>query len=145
MAIIQGMCASFKKQLLEAVHDFRVGGDTFKIALYSEAANIGPQTTEYTTDGEITGAGYSAGGLVLTNINPASMGISGIAGFSNPVWESATFSARGALIYNTTPSHTYTNPACIVLDFGIIRSVSAQTFTVIMPVLTDSNALVRIT
>ena len=145
MAIIQGMCVSFKRQLLEAVHDFRVAGDTFKIALYSESANIGPQTTEYTVDGEITGAGYTAGGLVLVNVAPASMGISGITGFANPSWASATFSARGALIYNTTPSHTYTNPACIVLDFGITRSVNNQTFSVIMPSLTDANAIVRIT
>lgn len=145
MAIIQGMCVSFKKQLLEAVHDFRVSGNTFKIALYTDAANIGPQTTQYTTDGEVSGTGYAAGGLSLTNIAPISMGISGITGFNNPSWAAAIFSARGALIYNTTPSHTYTNPACIVLDFGITRSVNNQTFSVIMPSLTDTNAIVRIT
>ena len=144
MAIIQGMCVSFKEQLLEAAHDFRVGGNVFKIALYNESANIGPQTTEYTTDGEIAGLGYVAGGIALTNVNPIVFNSSGIANFANAAWPAATFSARGALIYNSTPVHTYSNPACIVLDFGIVRSVSAQTFTVIMPSLTDTSALVRI-
>jgi hypothetical protein len=144
MAIIQGMCVSFKKQVLEAAHDFRVGGNVFKIALYSESANIGPQTTEYTTAGEIVGLGYTAGGIALTNVNPVVFNSSGITNFANAAWPAATFSARGALIYNSTPVHTYTNPACIVLDFGIVRSVSAQTFTVIMPSLTDASALVRI-
>jgi hypothetical protein len=144
MAIIQGMCVSFKEQLLEAAHDFRVSENVFKIALYSESANIGPQTTAYTTNGEIVGLGYVAGGIALTNVNPIAFNSSGIANFANAAWPAATFSARGALIYNSTPVHTYSNPACIVLDFGIVRSVSAQTFTVIMPSLTDESALVRI-
>ena len=72
MAIVQAFCTSFKKQLLEGVHDFRAsGGDTFKVALYTEAANINSTTTAYTTTGEIVASGYTAGGLTLTNITPS--------------------------------------------------------------------------
>lgn len=145
MAINQAFCTSFKQQLLEGVHDFRtVGGDTFKVALYTEAANLNASTTAYTTVGEITGTGYTAGGLVLTNITPSQYNLAGVCSFQNVSWPSATFAARGALVYNTTPAHTYTNPACLVLDFGTLRTVNNLTFTIQFPLITDMSAIVRV-
>jgi hypothetical protein len=137
-------CTSFKKQLLEGAHDFRVGGNVFKIALYTEAANLNSSTTAYTTVGEIVGSGYTAGGLVLTQSNPVEFGSSGIVTFSNVSWVGATIAARGALIYNSTPVHTYTNPACIVLDFGITRVASINTFEIRFPAATDQTAIIRV-
>jgi hypothetical protein len=137
-------CTSFKKQLLEGAHDFRVGENVFKIALYTEAANLNSNTTAYTTTGEIVGSGYTAGGLVLTQSNPVEFGVSGIVTFSNVSWVGATISARGALIYNSTPVHTYTNPACIVLDFGITRAAFNNTFEIRFPAATDQTAIIRV-
>lgn len=137
-------CTSFKKQLLEGAHDFRVGGSVFKIALYTQSANLSSNTTAYTTSGEIVGSGYTAGGLVLTQSNPIEFGSSGIVTFSNVSWVGATISARGALIYNSTPVHTYTNPACIVLDFGVTRTAFNNTFEIQFPAATDQTAIIRV-
>lgn len=137
-------CTSFKKQLLEGAHDFRVGGNVFKIALYTQAANLSSNTTAYTTSGEIVGSGYTAGGLVLTQSNPVEFGSSGIVTFSNVSWVGATISARGALIYNSTPVHSYTNPACIVLDFGVTRAAFNNTFEIQFPAATDQTAIIRV-
>jgi hypothetical protein len=137
-------CTSFKKQLLEGAHDFRVGGNVFKIALYTEAANLNSSTTAYTTAGEIVGSGYTAGGLVLTQSSPVEFGSSGIVTFSNVSWVGATIAARGALIYNSTPVHTYANPACIVLDFGITRAALNNTFEIRFPAATDQTAIIRV-
>ena len=156
MAITQGMCTSFKAEVLLAVHDFRASsGDTFKIALYSAAASLDANTTSYTTTGEITGTNYTAGGKVLTNLGVSAAGISASTGtgfttFSNVTWSSATFTARGALIYNTTPSANgtantaLTNPAVAILDFGSDKSVSAGDFTIVFPDVTSTTAIVRI-
>mgnify|MGYP003644929627 CR=1 FL=1 len=142
--ITSAYCTSFKKQLLEGAHDFRVGRNVFKIALYTEAANLNSSTTAYTTAGEIVGLGYTAGGLVLTQSNPVEFGSSGIVTFSNVSWTGATIAARGALIYNSTPVHTYTNPACIVLDFGITRAAFNNTFEIRFPAATDQTAIIRV-
>jgi len=142
--ITSAYCTSFKKQLLEGAHDFRVGQNVFKIALYTEAANLDSNTTAYTTAGEIVGTGYTAGGLVLTQSNPAQFAASGIVTFSNVSWTGATIAARGALIYNSTPVHTYTNPACIVLDFGITRAAFNNTFEIRFPAATDQTAIIRV-
>jgi hypothetical protein len=145
MAIVQAFCTSFKKQLLEGVHDFRaVGGDTFKIALYTEAANLNSTTLTYSATGEISGGGYTAGGLALTNIGPTEYNLAGVCSFQTATWLAATFSARGALIYNTTPAHSYTNPACLVLDFGTTRFAVNNRFEVQFPQITDLSAIVRI-
>jgi hypothetical protein len=145
VAIVQAFCTSFKKQLLEGVHDFRaVGGDTFKVALYTEVANLNATTTAYTTVGEIVASGYTAGGRVLTNITPSEYNLAGVASFDTVTWTGVSFSARGALIYNTTPAHSYTNPACLVLDFGILRSAVNGTFALQFPQITDISAIVRI-
>jgi hypothetical protein len=150
------MCTSFKAEVLLAVHDFRASsGDTFKIALYSAAASLDANTTSYTTTGEITGTNYTAGGKVLTNLGVSAAGISASTGtgfttFSNVTWSSATFTARGALIYNTTPSANgtantaLTNPAVAILDFGSDKSVSAGDFTIVFPDVTSTTAIVRI-
>lgn len=140
------MCTSFKDELLEAVHDFRaVGGDTFKIALYSSAATLGASTTAYTTSNEVSASGsYSAGGGTLTNISPTTSGTTAFTDFDDISFTSATINARGALIYNTTPTHTYTNPAVAVLDFGGDKISTAGTFTIQFPTASASDAIIRI-
>ena len=145
MAIVQAFCTSFKKQLLEAVHDFRVtGGDTFKLALYTESANLNSSTTIYSTVGEISGLGYAAGGITLTNIEPSQYNLAGVCSFNTATWTSSSLSARGGLIYNSTPSHTYTNPSCLVLDFGTTRFSVNGSFQIRFPQITDLSAIVRI-
>ncbi len=143
------MCTSFKQQLLEAVHDFKLsGGDTFKIALYTNSATLDASTTAYTTSGETTntaGSAYVAGGNTLTRIDPASSGTTAFTDFADTSWASASFTARGALIYNTTPSSgAYTNPSVVVLDFGSDKTASAGTFTIVFPAADASNAIIRI-
>ena len=147
MAINQAYCSSFKKQLLEGVHDFRTalaGGDIFKIALYTEAANLNSTTDTYTTTGEVVGTGYTAGGATLSQVTPSVYNQSGILTFDTIAWPASTISARAALIYNTTPPHTYSNPSCVVLDFGIVRSSLGNTFSVTFPASTDQTAIIRI-
>jgi hypothetical protein len=146
MPIIQAYCTTFKKQLLEGVHDFRPaveGGDVFKIALYDESANLNATTEAYTSSGEIVADGYTAGGYTLSQVAPTTYNLSGVMTFQNASW-TAPVSARGALIYNTTPAHSYTNPACVVLDFGMVRTVSSGLFTVEFPQATDATAAIRI-
>lgn len=139
------MCTSFKKELLEGVHDFRLtGGDTFKIALYTNTASFTAATTAYTATNEITGTAYVATGNTLTRIDPSSSGTTALTDFADSTWSTATFTARGALIYNTTPAHTYTNPTVVVLDFGSDRTATAGDFTVIFPTADASNAIIRI-
>jgi len=146
LAITQAMCTSFKDELLEAVHDFRaVGGDTFKIALYSSAATLAASTTAYTTSNEVSASGsYSAGGGTLTNISPTTSGTTAFTDFDDISFTSATINARGALIYNSTPTHTYTNPAVAVLDFGGDKISTAGTFTIQFPTASASDAIIRI-
>lgn len=144
--IIQAYCSSFKQQLLEGVHDFRItSGDVFKVALYTELADLNSTTTAYTATGEVVGTGYTAGGLTLTNVSPTIYNSAGICSFADAVWVAASFSARGALIYNTTPnSLVYVNPACVVLDFGITRTSVGNTFTLKFPQATDATAIIRV-
>lgn len=146
MAVTQAMCTSFKGQLLEAVHDFRVtGGDTFKIALYSSAATMDATTTAYSATNEVANSGtYAAGGGTLTNVNPTTSGTTAFTDFADISFTSATINARGALIYNTTPTHTYTNAAVAVLDFGADKISTAGTFTIQFPTPDATNAIIRI-
>lgn len=142
------MCTSFKQELLEGVHDFRAsGGDTFKIALYTNSASFTAATTAYTATNEITnttGSAYTAGGATLGNVNPTTSSTTAFTDFADEVWSTASFTARGALIYNSTPAHTYTNPAVVVLDFGSDKTASAGDFTVVFPTADASNAIIRI-
>lgn len=140
------MCTSFKQQILEAVHDFRAaGGDTFKLALYDNSASFTAATTAYTATNEVGNSGtYSAGGGTLTNVNPTTSGTTAFTDFDDLSFTSATITAYGALIYNTTPTHTYTNPTVCVLDFGGAKTSTAGTFTIVFPTANSTNAIIRI-
>lgn len=141
MAITQAMPTSFKKELMQALHNFNLsGGDDFKIALYTSAATLSAATTAYTTTGEVTGTGYVAGGNSLTRVDPAISGTTAYTDFADTSWLSASFTARGALIYNSSKS----NRAVAVLDFGEDKTVSSGTFTVQFPTADPSNAIIRI-
>lgn len=140
------MATSFKQQILEAVHDFRLtGGDTFKLALYTNSASFTAATTAYTASNEVGDSGsYTAGGGTLTRIDPTTSGTTAFTDFADLTFTSATITARGALIYNSTPTHTYTNPAVVVLDFGSDKTSTAGDFTIVFPTADASNALIRI-
>jgi hypothetical protein len=156
VAITQSMCTSFKAEILLAVHDFRpTGGDTFKIALYTSSATIDANTTAYSATNEATGTNYTAGGGALTNLgvvtsnNTASTG-TGYTDFNDFTWSNATVTARGALIYNSTPSAnsnantTLTNAAVCALDFGSDKTSTAGDFTIVFPTPTNTTAIIRI-
>jgi len=141
MPINQTLCTSFKKELMEGVHDFT--SDTFKIALYSNAASIGAASTVYTSTAEVVGTGYDATGKSLT-VSGGAVSVSGttvFVDFDDVLWAESTISAQGALIYNST---ALGNPAVAVLDFGITRSTYAETLTVAFPSANETQAIVRI-
>lgn len=143
------MCTSFKSELLQAAHDFRTSGDTFKIALYTNSASFTAATTAYTATNEITntsGSAYTAGGADLTNVDPTTSGTTAFTDFADESWTSASFTARGALIYNSTPTAGLglTNPTVCVLDFGSDKTASNGTFTIVFPTADASNAIIRI-
>lgn len=142
MAITQAMCTSFKVELLQGVHDFTAStGDVFKLALYTSLATLGASTTVYSSSNEVSNSGtYSAGGGTLTNITPTSSGTTALTDFDDLSFTSATITARGALIYNSTES----NKAVAVLDFGSDKSSTAGTFTIQFPAATSSDAIIRI-
>ena len=147
MSISQTATTSFKVELLQAIHSFGpTSPDTFKIALYTASANIGPTTTVYTTTNEVVGTGYTAGGNTLvistspTSGNNAANVPTAFVSFSNTTWTSASFTARGALIYNSTEG----NKSVAVLDFGADKTVSNDTFQIIFPTADATSAIVRI-
>ena len=141
MAITQAMCTSFKKELLEGVHNFLLsGGDTFKIALFTSSASLDAGTTAYSATNEVSGDGYSSGGNTLTKINPASSGTTAFTDFANTTWSSSTITARGAVIYNSTDS----DKAVAVLDFGSDKSSSTGDFTIQFPTADASSAIIRL-
>lgn len=142
MAITQSLATSFKVDLLSGSMDFTSGtGDTFKMALYTSSATLGPTTTAYSTTNEITGTGYTAGGNTLTvSQSPTSGGTTAFISFSNTSWTSASFTCRGALIYNSSQS----NKAVAIFDFGSDKTVSTGTFTVSFPTADATNAVIRI-
>jgi hypothetical protein len=151
LAIGQTLATSFKVEILDGIHNFGVGvirattaADTFKIALYTTLATLNSTTTVYTTQDEVTGTGYVAGGntLVISQA-PTSTNTETVAwlNFENSSWANATFSADGALIYNSTQG----NKAVAVLNFGGTKTTANQTFTVTFPASTSSAALIRIT
>ncbi len=146
MAITQALCTSFKKQLLEAMHDFRnSGGDTFLLALYTSAATLDATTTAYSATNEVGNSGtYSAGGGALTRVDPTTSSTTAYTDFADLAFTSATITARGALIYNSTPTSTYTNPAVAVLDFGSDKTSTSGTFTIVFPTADATNAIIRL-
>jgi len=147
MTIAQTATTSFKVELPQGIHNFGpTSPDTFKVALYTAAANLGPATAVYTTSGEVVGAGYTAGGNTLViNVTPvAANNAANIPtsywSFSNSSWTSATFTARGALIYNATEG----NKSVAVLDFGADKTVNNDTFQIIFPTPDANSAIIRI-
>ncbi len=138
MPITQAMCTSFKSELLGGIHDLDT--DAIKIALYTSAATLDATTTVYSATNESSGAGYTAGGNTLTGAAISTSGTTAIVDFADTSWTSATITARGALIYNSSKA----NRAIAVLDFGSDRSSSAGTFTIQFPTPDASNAILRI-
>ena len=146
MAITSALCTSFKKELLERKHDFNASsGHTFKIALYTSSATLGAATTDYTTSNEVVGTGYTAGGIALTNIDPATSGTTAFIDFADATWPNATITAAGALIYNTTTDGgSSTTDAVAVISFGGDKTSTNGDFVVQFPTADASNAIIRI-
>lgn len=142
MAIATAMCTSFKKELLEAVHNFKnTGGSTFNLAMYTSSASLGAATTAYTTTAEISGTGYTAKGAALTRVDPSSSGTTGLTDFANLTFSSSSLTARGALIFNESASG---DPSVCSLDFGADKTSSSGDFTIQFPAADASNAIIRI-
>ena len=138
MAILQAIATSFKAEILQGIHD---SADTYKIALYTSAATLGATTTAYSATNEVSGTGYTAGGQVLSGFNVTTSGITAILDFTtDPSWENATITARGALIYNSSKS----NKAVYVLDFGSDITSTNGTFAVALPTPDATNGLIRL-
>ena len=147
MPIAQTATTNFKVELPQGIHNFGpTSPDTFKIALYTAAANLGAATAVYSTAGEVVGTGYVAGGNTLViSVTPTSGNNTGnvptaFLSFANSTWTSATFTARGALIYNSTEG----NKSVAVLDFGADKTVNNDTFQIIFPTPDANSAIVRI-
>jgi hypothetical protein len=147
MSIAQTTTTSFRVELLQAVHNFGpTSPNTFKIALYTASASLDATTTVYTTSDEVVGTGYTAGGNTLViNVSPTSgnntAGIpTAYIDFSDTSWSGASFTARAALIYNSTQS----NKSVAILDFGADKTVTGNTFTIQFPTADANNAIVRI-
>ena len=135
--ITQTQTTSFKEELYEGVHNLLT--DTIKIALYTAFADLGADTTAYTTTNEITGTGYVAGGITLTGATVLTSNDTAFVNFDNASWSGATFTCRGALIYNASKA----NRSIAVLNFGSDRSVTNNTFTVTFPANTADSAIIR--
>lgn len=141
MAISQAMCTSFKVELLTGTHNFTAStGDVFKIALYTSSATLGASTTVYSTSNEVVGTGYTAGGNTLSNVTPTSSGTTAFTDFADTTWTTATITANGALIYNSSKS----NKAVAVLAFGADKTSTAGDFTIVFPAADATNAIIRL-
>jgi hypothetical protein len=136
MAFDQTLTTSFKQDVLLGVHDFET--DDIKLALFLASADLGATTTVYTTAGETSGTGYTAGGKTLTGVTVLTSGTTAYVDFADLTWNPAVFTARGALIYNASKS----NKAIAVLDFGADKTATTI-FTVQMPANTATSALIR--
>ena len=144
MAISSAICTSFKQEILVGTHNFTASsGDTFKIALYTSSASLGAATTAFSTSNEISntsGSAYSSGGATLTSVTPTTSGTTAFCDFSDVSFTSASFTANGALIYNSSES----NKAVAVIAFGGDKTVSSGTFTIQFPTADATNAIIRI-
>lgn len=139
MAITQALCTSFKAEILGGTHDLDT--DTIKIALFTSAASLDASTTAYSTSNEVAnGNGYTTGGNTLTGAVISSSGTTAFVDFSDSTWSSASFTARGALIYNSSKA----NRAIAVLDFGSDKTSTNGNFVVQFPTADASNAIIRI-
>jgi hypothetical protein len=138
------ICNTFKKELLEATHNFKTsggGGNTFKLAMYTNAATLGKSTTSFTTGNEVSSSGYTSGGKALVNVGTSVATNTAITDFDDLSFTGVTLTARGALIYNDTASG---DPAVAVLDFGGDKTATSGTFTIQFPAFTTSAAILRI-
>ena len=142
MAITQAMCTSFNKELMTATHNFTAtSGNTFNLALYTSSASLDASTTAFSTSNEVSDSGtYSSGGGSLTSVTPTTSGTTAICDFADISFTSATITARGALIYNSSNS----NKAVCVLDFGGDKTSTSGTFTIQFPTADASNAILRL-
>jgi hypothetical protein len=137
MAITQAMCTSFKSEILQEGH--QLATDTIKLALFTSSASLGAGTTAYSTSNEVSGTGYTAGGVTLTSTTVSTSGTTAFFDADDPTFTSASFTARGALIYNSSNS----DKAIAVLDFGGDFTVSSGTFKIVFPAA-GTNAIIRI-
>ena len=149
MANTSAICSSFKQELLQGKHNFSSsGGDTFKIALFDSDATLGASTTDYSTSEEITntsGTAYTAGGATLTNSGVSLSSTTAFTDFADVTYSSASFTANGAIIYNTTTDGgSGTTDAVAVIDFGGDKTASNGTFKIEFPTADASNAITRL-
>jgi len=151
MAITSAICSSFKQELLEGKHDFQTsgsGGHSFKIALYTSSATLGAATTAYSATNEISntsGTAYTAGGAALTNTGVGLTSTTAFTDFSDVSFTSASFTANGALIYNTTTDGgSSTTNAVAVIAFGSDKTATNGTFTIQFPANDSSSAIIRL-
>ena len=136
------MCTSFKKELLEGVHNFKnSGGSTFNLALYTNSASFDASTTAYTATNEVSGTGYTAKGASLTRVDPTTSSTTAFTDFADLPFSSSTITARGALIFNDSASG---DPSVVVLDFGEDKTSTAGDFTIVFPTADASSAIIRI-
>ena len=144
MAITSAICTSFKVELLKGVHDFTATtGDTFKIALYDSDATLGASTTAFSTSEEITntsGTAYTSGGATLTSVTPVASSTTAVCDFADGSYTSASFTANGALIYNSSDS----NAAVCAIAFGSDKTATNGTFTIQFPTADATNAIIRL-
>ena len=144
MAITSAICTSFKVELLKGVHNFTATtGNTFKIALYDSDATLGASTTAFSTSEEITntsGTAYTSGGASLTSVTPVASSTTAICDFSDVSYSSASFTANGALIYNSSAS----NVAVCAIAFGSYKTATNGTFTIQFPTADATNAIIRL-
>ena len=141
MAITSALCTSFKQELLVGTHNFtNSSGNTFKLALYTSSATLGASTTAFTTTGQASGTNYTSGGANLTNVTPTTSGTTAIVDFSDLTFGTATVTARGALIYNSSAS----NKAVAAIDFGGDKTSTAGHFTIVFPSPTATGAIIRL-
>ena len=149
MAITSAICSSFKQELLQGKHDFdSSSGHTFKIALFTSSASLGASTTDYSTSNEISntsGSAYSAGGATLTNQGVSLSSTTAFTDFADVSYTSASFTANGAMIYNTTTDGgSGTTDAVAIIAFGSDKTATNGTFTIQFPAADASNAIIRL-
>jgi len=141
MAISSAIPTSFKQEILVGTHNFTASsGNTFKLALYTSSATLGAATTAFVTTGQASGTNYTSGGGTLTSVTPTTSGTTAVCDFANLTFGTATVTARGALIYNSSAS----NKACAVIDFGGDKTSTAGDFTIVFPSPTATGAIIRI-
>ena len=145
MAITSAICNSFKVEILTATHNFTASsGNTFNLALYTSSATLNKSTTAYSSSNEksnTSGSAYSAKGNALTSVTPVLSSDTAVCDFANSSWTSASFTARGCLIFNDSASG---DPAVCAIDFGGDKTVTSGTFTIEFPAASAGSAIIGI-